>query len=593
MNKNNSNIQNNLYKISKIVHDAHDLNKLFKNLHGIITELFKVKNFYIALLNQDLDLLTYPYYHDIRDRAPKEKFSEGKGLTHYTINKGKGMIFNKDDYQKLADKNAIQILGSKPDSWMGVPLKDYNKTIIGLIVIQSYRKEIIFDKDDLKMMSFISEQLTLGIERFQHIKELHHMIYYDPIMELPNKSSLFKDGNKIIKEHKLTACLFIDLDDFMLINDTHGPEVANKLLQNISYKLSKSADNNTKVFYWGADKFMVVLNGLDINDIKKQVKKISKKMFSSIIINQKNYSITASIGVSISPIHGNNINDLCRDADIAMHQAKEKGKNKVEYFKEYMKDVIITNYGIEQSLKHAISEQQWEIYYQPQINSLTKKIIGFEALIRWNHPEKGIIMPSQFIPTAEMNNHIFEIGEYVLKETCKQTQKWNKNRAEQLIASVNVSAKEFQRKELIDLIDKTLDETKISTDCLNIEITENTFLDKNISQINKIKDRGIKISIDDFGTGYSSLSYLYDYPIDSIKIDKSFVRGIQKDSQKKILSNSIINLANNLDLKIVTEGVETQQEVDFFQSKECSIFQGYFFSKPLSKNDFERFLKKN
>ncbi len=591
MNKNNSNIQNNLYKISKVVHDAHDLNKLFKNLHGIITELFKVRNFYIALLNKDLDLLTYPYYHDIRDKAPKEKFSEGKGLTHYTLNKGKGEIFNKNDYQKLVDSNTIQILGSTPDSWMGVPLKDYNKTTIGLIVIQSYKREIIFDKDDLKMMSFISEQLTLGIERFQHIKELHHMIYYDPIMELPNKSSLFKDGDKIIKKHDFTACLFIDLDDFMLINDTHGPEIANKLLQNISYKLSKSSNKNTRVFYWGADKFMVVLNGSDINDLKKRVEIISNKMFSTITINQKSYSVTASIGVSISPLHGDNINDLCRDADIAMHQAKEKGKNKIEYFKEYMKDVIITNYGIEQSLKNAIIKQQWEIYYQPQINSLTKKIVGFEALIRWNHPEKGIIMPSQFIPTAEMNNHIFEIGEYVIRETCKQTQKWNLNRDEKLIASVNVSAKEFQRKELIDLIDRTLDETKISTDCLNIEITENTFLDKNISQIEKIKDRGIKISIDDFGTGYSSLSYLYDYPIDSIKIDKSFVHGIQKDNQKKILSNSIINLANNLDLKIVTEGVETQQEVDFFQSKECLIFQGYFFSKPLSKDQFEQFIK--
>ena len=178
-----------------------------------------------------------------------------------------------------------------------------------------------------------------------------------------------------------------------------------------------------------------------------------------------------------------------------------------------------------------------------------------------------------------------------MKETCKQTQKWNKNRKDKLIASVNISAKEFQRTELIDLIDETLEETQLSTDQLNIEITENTFLDKNASQINKIKDRGIKISIDDFGTGYSSLSYLYDYPIDSIKIDKSFVRGIPEDSQKKILSNSIINLANNLDLKIVTEGVETQEEVDFFESKECSIFQGYFFSKPLSKEEFEKFIE--
>ena len=178
-----------------------------------------------------------------------------------------------------------------------------------------------------------------------------------------------------------------------------------------------------------------------------------------------------------------------------------------------------------------------------------------------------------------------------MKETCKQTHKWNKNRKDKLIASVNISAKEFQRKELIDLIDESIEETKISTNELNIEITENTFLDKNSTQIQEIKDRGIKISIDDFGTGYSSLSYLYDYPIDSIKIDKSFVRGIHKDNQKKILSNSIINLANNLNLKIITEGIETKEELDFFKSKDCSIFQGYFFSKPLSKEDFEKFIQ--
>ena len=274
-----------------------------------------------------------------------------------------------------------------------------------------------------------------------------------------------------------------------------------------------------------------------------------------------------------------------------MHQAKEKGKNKIEVFKEYMKDVIITNYGIDQSLKNAVNEKQWEIYYQPQIHSETHQIIGFEALIRWQHPEKGLIMPSKFIPTAETNNYIFDIGEYVMKEVCSQTKEWNKNRSEKLIGSINISAKEFQRKELINLIDQTLDETQISTDELNIEITENTFLDKNAKQINLIKDRGIKISIDDFGTGYSSLSYLYEYPIDSIKIDKSFVRDIQNDTQKKILSNSIINLANNLNLKIVTEGVETKEELDFFRSKDCSIFQGYFFSKPLSKEEFERFIK--
>ena len=275
-----------------------------------------------------------------------------------------------------------------------------------------------------------------------------------------------------------------------------------------------------------------------------------------------------------------------------MHQAKEKGKNRLSIFEEYMKNIIITNYGINQSLQDAIKKEEWEIYYQPQISSITDKIIGFEALIRWNHPEKGLIMPSQFIPTAEMNDYIFDIGKYVLRETCKQTSIWNNKYNKKLTASINLSPKEFNEKELIPLIDMTLDEFNLSPELLIIEITENTFLNKNTEQIKKIKNRGIKISIDDFGTGYSSLSYLHKYDVDSIKIDKSFVRNINSNNQKKILSNSIINLANNLNLDIVTEGIENKDELKFFTKKHCDKFQGYYFSKPLSENDFETFIKK-
>ena len=177
----------------------------------------------------------------------------------------------------------------------------------------------------------------------------------------------------------------------------------------------------------------------------------------------------------MSPLHSNNINDLCRDADIAMHQAKEKGKNKIQYFEEYMKDVIITNYGIDQSLKEAINKKQWKIFYQPQVDFTTDKIIGFEALIRWNHPEKGLVMPSSFIPTAEMNNSIFEIGEYVLKEVCKQASIWNKDISNELVASINLSAKEFQRKTLIKLIDQTLEESSLNPKNLIIEINMSFF----------------------------------------------------------------------------------------------------------------------
>ena len=591
------NIEKILYRVSTIIHDSDNLNTIFKKLGKIIKESIGINNFYVALLNKELDLITFPYYNDIKDGSPKQKFSSGKGMTSYAIKKNEDILINTKQYEELVKAELVEPIGTPPCYWLGVPLKDFKQSVIGLIAIQTYDKNINIDNHHIKLMHFISEQLTLAIERFHHIKEVEHLTYYDPLTELPNKSLFFENGNKIINtasSDNMIACFFLDLDNFMLINDTHGDYVSNQLLQSISYQLSSMISEKMKVYYWGADKFTIILeDAKNIETIKKISKKIINNISKKIEIDGQKFSTTCSIGVSIAPIDSNNINDLCRDADIAMHQAKEKGKNRLSVFQEYMKDIIITNYGINQSLQDAIKKEEWEIYYQPQISSITDKIIGFEALIRWNHPEQGLIMPSKFIPTAEMNNYIFDIGKYVLRETCKQTSIWNNKYNKKLTASVNLSPKEFNKKELIPLIDMTLDEFNLSPDLLIIEITENTFLNKNTEQLKKIKDRGIKISIDDFGTGYSSLSYLHKYDVDSIKIDKSFVRNINSNNQKKILSNSIINLANNLNLDIVTEGIENKDELKFFTKKHCDKFQGYYFSKPLSKNDFENFINQN
>ena len=587
-----SHIEDSLYQISRAVHDSNNLNLLFKELHAVIRKSISIDNFYVALMNRDLDLLTYPYYQDVKDNPPKEKFSKSRGVTHYALMKEEKMIISKSDMQTLIDNKDLELIGTLPYYWLGVPLKDFKGSTIGLISIQTYKPNVTIDESHLKLMSFIAEQLTLAIERFQHLKEVKYLTYYDPLTELPNRSLFFEEGAKIVhNDDDMTACLFIDLDDYMLINDTHGDDVTNKFLQNISYNLASLKSDNIHIYYWGADKFTVIISGAkDLAEIKKKTKEVRSKVSRTIKVNGETIIVTCSIGVSMSPIHSNNINDLCRDSDIAMHQAKQKGKNRIQYFEEYMKDVIITNYGMGQSLKEAVNKNQWEVYYQPQIDFNTDKIIGFEALIRWNHPEKGLVMPSSFIATAETNDSIFEIGEYVLKEVCRQTSIWNKEQSKDLIASVNLSAREFERKNLIKLIDSTLEESKLDPKNLIIEITENTFLNDTAKKINEIKDRGIKVSIDDFGTGYSSLGYLYEYSIDAIKIDKSFVRNIDQDKQKKILSNSIINLANNLELDIVTEGVENKNELDFFTSKKCSKFQGYFFSKPLPKKDFENLI---
>ena len=589
-----SNIEKTLYKVSSIIHDSKSLNIIFEKLGAVIKDSIGIKNFYVALINWELDLITFPYYQDIKDHSPKEKFSSGKGMTNYAIKKNRQILINQSEYQKLVDKNLVEAIGTAPYYWLGTPLKDCNQSVVGLIAIQTYDKKVEFKEDHIKLMNFISEQLTLAIERFHHIKEVEHLTYYDPLTELPNKSLLFEEGNKIInsmEKESFIACLFIDLDNFMVINDTYGDYLSNKILQKVSYNLSKMKSDKINIYYWGADKFTIIIKDCNnIQEIKKISEDIKTNIACNIKLNNQNIPITSSIGISICPIHSENINDLCRDADIAMHQAKEKGKNQFYIFEEYMKDIIISDYGINQSLQEAVDKEQWEIYYQPQIDSESNQIIGFEALIRWNHPEKGLIMPSNFIPRAEMNDCIFDIGRYVLTEVCKQTSFWKQKYNKNLIASINLSPKEFEREELIPLIDQTLKKFNLKPENLVIEITENTFLNNNVNQIEDIKKRGIKISIDDFGTGYSSLSYLHEYSIDTIKIDKSFVHNINTDNQKKILSNSIINLAENLNLDIVTEGIENKNELKFFTDKNCKKFQGYYFSKPLSADRFEKII---
>ena len=244
------NIEKNLYKISSIIHDSENLNIIFEQLSSVIQESIGIKNFYVALLNKELDLITFPYYTDIKDHAPKEKFSSGKGMTNYAIKKNTKILINKEQYEDLVKEGEVEAIGTAPYYWLGVPLKDFNQSVIGLIAIQTYNKEIHINDSHIGLINFISEQLTLAIERFHHIKEVEHLTYYDPLTELPNKSLFFEQGNQIIsqkKEDSMLACLFIDIDNFMVINDTYGDYISNQILQKISYKLAKMATDDLTV----------------------------------------------------------------------------------------------------------------------------------------------------------------------------------------------------------------------------------------------------------------------------------------------------------------------------------------------------------
>jgi len=416
---------------------------------------------------------------------------------------------------------------------------------------------------------------------------------YDELTGLPNKSFFFDVASSILKkasESKTSvAFVLVDLDDFMLIIDTYGYDFGNKIIEILSKRLSKLTDNKGVVSYWGGDKFNIILDcNLNPKEIKSTIKIISEKIRETVNIENQKFNIQSSIGISIYPNDSINLNQLLRNSEIAMNYVKNNGKNSFKFYKHEIKESLMKQFGIEVGLRKAISDSQWQIHYQPKYD-ISKNIYGCEALVRWDHPEEGIISPDDFIYIAEKSNQIQDISKYVLTEVCKQTKEWVDNGHENFVSSINLSSKELSDENIVKYIRLGLNESELNPRNLEIELTERIMMndrEKTIDNLNKIKEIGVHLSIDDFGTGYSSFNYLGELPIDTIKIDRSFVNGIDKDSDKLKITKSIIGIGGKLNMNIVAEGVETKDEFDVLEKNKCTKFQGYYFSKPLTYNQF-------
>jgi len=397
------------------------------------------------------------------------------------------------------------------------------------------------------------------------------------------------------RHHEKIAILFLDLDRFKLINDTLGHEAGDELLQQVGERLNHCVRGGDLVARLGGDEFVVVLNYISSEE---EVCVIAKKIIALFvtpfnIAGQQNY-ITTSIGICLYPLDADDTQTLIKKADTAMYHAKDQGKNNFQFFTEELNQRLTQRVDLEKSLRKAIKNGNFELYYQPQIPTNKDSIFGLEALIRWIHPEKGIISPADFIPIAEETGLIIPLGEWILKTACQQLQQWRNQGLENLKVSVNLSAIQFNDKDLLKQIKTALTESSLPPQYLVCELTESMMMENieaHIQVLESIKKLGIQISIDDFGTGYSSLSYLKRFPIDELKIDKSFVDDIEFSHDDKNIVRSIITLGHNLGLEIVAEGVETEAQLNFLQENNCNYIQGYYFSKPLPTQDVFSFIK--
>ena len=425
-----------------------------------------------------------------------------------------------------------------------------------------------------------------------HVREL---AYNDALTGLPNRTMFINHTQKLLKKvrrrSEMVAVIFLDLDRFKYINDTLGHSMGDVLLKAVADRIKRCVRPADIVARLGGDAFTLVLDGIeDDNVVANIANKLCQKLGEPYSFEGREIFVTVSIGISMYPQDGDDVDVLMKRADTAMFRAKENGGSYLFYEKE-MEAVVVSKAEIDQDLRHALEREEFDVFYQPKFNLQTSKIHGVEALIRWNHPGKGQIGPDEFIPLAEETGLISEVGLWVLVNACVQMQSWIDKGYAPMSVSVNLSGKQLEDSDIASQVAHVLARSGLKPEYLELEITESTIMkhpEEVISILHQLKAMGMRLSIDDFGTGYSSLNYLRKFPIDFLKIDASFVRDITENKEDRLIVKGIIALAKSLNLKVIAEGVETKAQQELLREEGCDSIQGFYIGRPVKSEDFEK-----
>lgn len=432
-------------------------------------------------------------------------------------------------------------------------------------------------------------------------EKIKSLAYFDSLTGLYNRN-IFEDKlqlelKKAENNNSRLALLYLDLDNFKKINDTLGHDYGDKFIKDIAVLLKKCVNSNNIIARLAGDEFAILLPEInDKNDIVKFINNIMRYFIDPWSFEFYEFYISPSIGISIYPDDGVDAKILLKNADIAMYDAKQGGKSCYSFYTSKMNEKIMKNIEMEFNLRRAISRNELVLYYQPQVDLKNGAIVGVEALIRWIRPNNIIVPPMEFIPLAEESGLIIEIGEWIIKTACQQYKIWLDKGYKNFLISINLSAKQFKQKNLVESIQTILNETGMDGNYLEIELTETTAMndiDFTTSVLYKLKEMGIRVSLDDFGTGYSSLNYLKQLPIDTLKMDKSFISDINGNSYEKQIVKSVINLAHNMNLTVTAEGVEKVEQLEFLKNEKCDKVQGYIFSKPIPADEIEKIINEH
>lgn len=491
-----------------------------------------------------------------------------------------------------------QMKVEKIKSLLAVPLMNETNRI-GYIRLDFKKKQHGVSKELVQVMKILGNLLGEANTKMFFEHQMKQMNYYDQLTNIPNRKMFgeildFEIEQYKNEKHKF-ALVFLDLDEFKVINDINGHTIGDKILIYIAQKLQKLFPIKDSVCRFGGDEFLILIRNIESKqDIESQMNAIILDFKKSFILHQQEFRITVSMGISVFPQDGTRKETLIKNADLAMHVAKNKGKNQYVFYAKEMQEELQQNVLLTNHLRHAIERNEFEIYYQPQISLENNQMEGMEALLRWKHPDFGLISPSIFISLAEQTDMIWEIGRWVLQNSCIQNKLWQQAGYKPLRVSVNVSVNQLLNKKFVHLVKQILKETKLDPKWLELEITERIATQESdfvVHVLRELKNLGITLAIDDFGMEYSSLNRIRMLPIDRIKIDMYFIKNLLTEEKDKAIVDMIIKLSKKLDLRIIAEGVEQKPQLDYLREKGCDEIQGFYFFKPLSSHKIEKILR--
>ena len=520
-------------------------------------------------------------------------------------------VFRDRNASNVADEDlaamAQAVIKNKDRTAPPIPLKkgvamrlDVGGEFYGALVFATGESGVWdFSGTDADLLGLIATLIAGTIDRSRQRSRLRAMAYYDALSGLPNRVFL---GEKLrdaidVAQSRLgrVALLFLDLDRFKDVNDTLGHARGDRLLQMVALRLVKQLGDDGTIARMGGDEFVVLLT--DCRDAE-QVREVAERIITAISepfpLDEYEQFISTSIGIAIYPEDGRDDQTLIKNADIAMYRAKERGRNGYYFYNPTLEAPIHMRLSQEKLLRRALELNEFVVFYQPQIDLRSGKVVSVEALVRWNHPKSGLIEPGHFIPSAEISGLIVPLGDWVLATAAKQVRRWHDHIAPLRLA-VNLSGRQFHQRDLRRRVLQSLNEANLEPSFLEVEITESVAMSdaaQTVGIVRELKAAGIRTAVDDFGTGYSSLAYLRRFALDVLKIDGSFVMGVGMEAFDETIVKTVIGMAHSLGLEVVAEGVETMTQLAFLEDNRCDIVQGYAISPPLSAADFEKFMQR-